>query len=50
MVNLSNYEKKPEFAFITRILNKFDIRSLYKIYLWHICPEENALKSFKKLE
>ena len=26
MVNLSNYKKKPEFAFITRILDKFDIR------------------------
>ena len=33
MVNLSNYEKKPEFAFITRILDKFDIRSSYKIYV-----------------
>ena len=32
MVNLSNYKKKPEFAFITRILDKFDIRSSDKIY------------------
>ena len=56
MVNLSNYKKKPEFAFITRILDKFDIRSSYKIYFWHICTEENKywlpvwMKSFKELE
>ena len=56
MVNISNYKKKPEFAFITRILDKFDIRSSYKIYFWHICTEENKyclpvwMKIFKELE